>query len=79
MGNIAGIMEGCPPQFRNNIYHVSNTLCAIFIRGQFNPKVCEFPEIPNKAFTVDILIEDRNEDWDMSKSTSSNNLTTLLK
>lgn len=70
---LAGIMEGCPPQFRNNIYHVSNTLCAIFIRGQFNPKVCEFPEIPNKAFKVDISIEDRNEDWDMSKSTSSNN------
>lgn len=66
---LAGIMDGCPPEFRNNIYHVSNTLCAIFIRGQFNPKVCEFPEIPNKAFKLDISIEDCNG----STSLPSNN------
>lgn len=27
---LAGILAGTPPQFRNNIYRVTNTLCAIY-------------------------------------------------
>ena len=57
---LEGIMEGCPPQWRNNIYHVSNTLCAIFIRGQFNSKICTFPEVPDKVFKLDVSIEKIN-------------------
>jgi len=54
---LAGIMGGCPPQLRNNIYHISNTLCAIFIRGKFNSKICDFPEIPKNVFQLNIAIE----------------------
>lgn len=57
---LAGIMEGCPPHLRNNIYHVSNTLCAIFIRGKFNSEIRDFPEIPNKIFKLNISVEKIN-------------------
>ena len=53
---LAGIMEGCPPQFRDNIYHISNTLCAIFTRGKYDIKKWIFPEIPNKVFKLNISV-----------------------
>jgi predicted O-methyltransferase YrrM len=31
---LAGILSGCPAEHRNKLFHVSNTLCAIFTREQ---------------------------------------------
>ena len=37
-----------------NLYHVSNTKCALFIKGDFISEFAVFPDIPYKIFTVHI-------------------------
>lgn len=54
---LAGIMDGTPAEYRDNIYQVSNTLCAIFIKGVFNTKPFHFPEIPRNIFEVKIQVK----------------------
>ncbi len=51
---LAGILDGCPPEKRNHLYQVSNTLCAIYLNGKFKTSHTSFPQIPNKSFTVKI-------------------------
>jgi predicted O-methyltransferase YrrM len=51
---IAAILDGIPSQFRRNIYQVSNTLCAVFIREDLPAVKPVKPEIPNKNFTLNI-------------------------
>ena len=55
----AGILDGCPKEKLSNLYHVSNTMCAIYI----NKKLIgtEIPsQIPNKIFTINISSEKIN-------------------
>lgn len=47
-----GILEGTPQQFRNNLYRISNTLCAIFVRGKFQNYFSEFPATPKHEFII---------------------------
>jgi len=49
-----GILEGTPEQFRNNLYRVSNTLCAIFTREKVNSYFSGFPETPRHQFKVSV-------------------------
>lgn len=51
---LSAIAEGCPPEYRHDLYHVSNTLCAVFIRGYHSSKILSFPEVPDKIFQVSI-------------------------
>lgn len=51
---MAGILDGAPEERRGGIYHVSNTLCAIYVRGEFKTTMVEHPAVPNKAFSVRI-------------------------
>lgn len=51
---MAAIVEGTPKEFRDNLYHVSNSMCAIFIRGKFNTTFMENQVYPNKAFKVTV-------------------------
>ena len=51
---MAGILDGTPPEYRGNLYHVSNTICAIFIRGKFPSTFLTFPSFPTKTFNVTI-------------------------
>lgn len=53
---LAGILDGIPPQFQGNLYHVANTLCAVFIRENYPTKKLEQPTEPNKKFEVNIKI-----------------------
>ena len=53
-GVLAGILEGCPPENKKHLYHVSNTLCAIFIRSDFDTTYTRFPSKPTKEFVVSI-------------------------
>ena len=49
----AGILDGCPKEKLQNLYHISNTMCAIYI----NKKLIgiDIPsQIPNKTFTINI-------------------------
>lgn len=50
----AGLMDGAPSDaHRKKIFHVSNTICAIYINGDFK---AHYPEkyFPNKIFSINI-------------------------
>lgn len=49
---MAGILDGTPKQFHNNLYFVSNTLCAIYTRKPLKSKKFVSPVHPNKYFDV---------------------------
>ena len=51
---LAGILDGIPVEFRKNLYHVSNTMCAIFIKEQFPTSILQSPVTPDKKFKVNI-------------------------
>ncbi|MCC7302169.1 MAG: class I SAM-dependent methyltransferase [Bacteroidia bacterium] len=50
----AGILDGAPAEKRNNIYHVSNTLCAIYINRPVKSFSRVYPAVPDKEFTITI-------------------------
>lgn len=51
---LAAILDGIPPEYRKHLYHVSNTMCAIFIREQFSTTELQDPVTPDKIFRVSI-------------------------
>jgi len=53
---LAGILDGCPVGQRQFLYHVSHTLCAIYIPKILPTVPVEFPETPDKTFTVEVAV-----------------------
>lgn len=51
---LLGILDGTPKEMRKHLYHVSNTLCAIFIKQEFNTANLVVPSTPNKNFKIQI-------------------------
>jgi len=51
---LAGILDGCPPEKRKFLYHVSNTMCAIFTTRPVKSSASEPFQKPDKYFTVRI-------------------------
>jgi predicted O-methyltransferase YrrM len=51
---LAGILDGCPADRRNDLYHVSNTLCAIYSRKRLEARREEYAQIPSRRFSVQI-------------------------
>lgn len=51
---LAAILDGTPSEYRKYLYHVSNTICAIFIRSEFPTSELKAPITPNKTFKVKI-------------------------
>lgn len=51
---LAGILDGVPPELHKYLYHVSNTMCAILIKNEFETYFTKYPTTPNKSFTVKI-------------------------
>ena len=49
---LAGILEGIPAGTEKNLYHVSNTLCAIHTNRKYKTSELKSPAIPNKLFKV---------------------------
>jgi len=50
---LAAILNGVPKEYHKNLYHVSNTLCAVYIENkEFNTCFTKFPTIPNKNFVI---------------------------
>lgn len=47
-----GILEGTPPEKRKNLYAVSNTLCAVYLPGQFKTVSRAYPGEPHTYFSV---------------------------
>lgn len=54
---MAGILDGAPAEKRKNIYHLSNTLCAVYTTKNIKTSRLEYPTIPNKNFRVKISAE----------------------
>lgn len=53
-GVVAGLLDGAPRDATRQLYHVSNTLCAIHIKGEFRAVPAVVPAMPNKVFDVTI-------------------------
>jgi hypothetical protein len=50
---LSGILDGIPKDKQKNLYHVSNTLCAIYLEdNQLNSTYSESYSLPNKSFTI---------------------------
>jgi hypothetical protein len=53
-GVVAGLLDGAPERARRHLFHVSNTLCAVYIQGDFRTATAVVPAIPDKAFELKI-------------------------
>ena len=51
---MAGILDACPVEKRNNIYHISNTLCAVYINDDLKTSFLKINEKPEKYFEINI-------------------------
>jgi predicted O-methyltransferase YrrM len=51
---LAGILDGSPKDRLSSIYHISNTMCAVYMRGNFETRYMKGSNIPNKSFKVEI-------------------------
>jgi predicted O-methyltransferase YrrM len=49
---LAGILDGCPVEERNKIYHVSNTLCAFYTNSEIKTSILKPNQNPDKYFSV---------------------------
>ncbi len=54
---LLGILDGIPPEFKKNLYHVSNTMCAIFTRQPLESFPIDIPTVPDKKFRVRVDLE----------------------
>lgn len=53
---IAAILDGLPVEAHSYLYHVSNTICAIYTKQKIDSYTQESPVKPNKVFKVDLQI-----------------------
>jgi predicted O-methyltransferase YrrM len=54
---LAGILDGCPKEKRNNIYHISNTLCAVYLPESFPSAALSLYSFPKKHFEISIKMK----------------------
>jgi len=52
----AAMLDGAPREAVRQFYHVSNTLCAIYIKEWLPINATAFPAMPNKEFEVHIRV-----------------------
>lgn len=51
---LAGILDGTPDGCRKYLYHISNTLCAVYTKRELPGVFVKFPTRPNKSFSLKI-------------------------
>ena len=51
---LMGILDGCPAEKQKYIYHVSNTLCAVYFGKEMESEVLLPYRLPDKKFTIEI-------------------------
>ncbi len=49
-----GILDGCPREKRNHLFHISNTLCAVYLNEKFIVENMKPYAVPNKKFRVTV-------------------------
>ncbi|MCX8534293.1 class I SAM-dependent methyltransferase [Chryseobacterium luquanense] len=52
-----GILDGLPTEFHSKIYHVANTMCAVYIKENFTTKEFEELKSPDFLFEVNLKIK----------------------
>lgn len=52
-----GILDGLPKEFHKNVYHMANSMCAVFIRGEFKTKTFQSLQEPDFLFEVNLKIK----------------------
>lgn len=55
----AGILAGVPANMRGSIYHISNTLCAVYTNELIPTKPFVYPAFPDKNFIINISAKRR--------------------
>ncbi|WP_457609837.1 class I SAM-dependent methyltransferase [Lutibacter sp.] len=55
---LSAILDGIPNKYTDNLYHVSNTLCAIYTNRKLKISEFEYPITPNKIFNTTLKIKD---------------------
>lgn len=55
---LSGILEGCPEECRKNLYHVSNTLCAVYLPFDVASHDLVPFEKPKRYFDVNISLKE---------------------
>jgi len=53
---IAAILDGLPKAMHGQLFHVSNTMCAIYTNQKFKSQLLSYPVAPDKIFDVSISI-----------------------
>lgn len=48
------ILDGLPTELHSNLYHVENTMCAVFVKGNFKTKTFESPKNPEFLYEVSL-------------------------
>ena len=51
---IAAILDGLPASAHQHVYHVSNTICAVYTRRKLDSAILQSPVRPDKVFTVQL-------------------------
>ncbi|MGA7076617.1 MAG: class I SAM-dependent methyltransferase [Halobacteriota archaeon] len=52
---LSAILEGIPADKHQHLFHVSNTLCAVYVEGQkFKTYETKFPMVPDKVFSLQL-------------------------
>ena len=51
---IAAILDGLPASAHSHLYHVSNTICAIYTKRELKATLLESPVKPDKIFKVNL-------------------------
>lgn len=51
---LAGILNGCPSSCHRHIFHIANTLCAVYLPGKTGGEPLDIPVKPSGSFKVDI-------------------------
>jgi len=55
---LSAILDGIPSELGDNLYHVSNTMCAIYTNRKLKSSLFEYPIIPTKNFKTSIKINE---------------------
>lgn len=50
----AGILDGTPGNKHDSIYHITNSLCAIYYPKEIKSSSYEYPKFPDKSFKITI-------------------------
>ncbi len=54
---LSGILDGIPQEYKDNLYHVSNTMCAIFTRKKYATSTKEVVTTPQKVFQTTLKLK----------------------